>query len=333
MDAYGTGDFANEKFEIIRISIRLFRMRGLTLKQLEAAKAIARHGTLTAAARAVGVTPSAMTTRLKELETVSGFTLFDRTSAGLQINRAGDLILAMTDQIHAAIELTEGRLSDLKGVTTGSLVVGITSTAKYFAPRLIADFARRFPGVDIALQVGNRLEIVQALRRFSIDVAIMGRPPMQMDLRAEAFGDHPLVIIAPPDHPLSGRIGIAKSEIAKESFLTREEGSGTRTVFEEFFDGLANRRSRFAIEIGSNETIKQGVMAGLGLALISAHTVAFEVETGRLAVLDVEGLPVLRKWFIAHHRERTVLPTLDAFWTFTLAEGPRHLPILPARVG
>jgi DNA-binding transcriptional LysR family regulator len=308
-------------------------MQGLTLKQLEALKAIARHRTVTAAAGAVGVTPSAMTTRLKELEAVCGFQLFDRTPQGLQANRAGTVLLGMADQIHAAIGMAQGALSDLKGVTAGALVIGITSTAKYFAPRLIADFARRYPGVDITLSVGNRLETIAALRRLAVDVAIMGRPPAQIDLIAEAFGDHPLVIIGPPDHPMVGRRNIPKVEIAKEPFLMREEGSGTRTVFEEFFEGQVNRRIQFGIEIGSNETIKQGVMAGLGLALISAHTVAFEVETRRLAVLDVADLPILRKWFIARHADKAALPAMDAFWGFTRAEGKHHLPelIIPSR--
>ncbi len=304
-------------------------MRGLTLKQLEAARAIARHGTATAAAGALGVTPSAMTTRLKELEANCGFTLFDRASTGLKANPAGGVVLAMADQIHAAVALAEGTLSAMRGVTAGALVIGITSTAKYFAPRLIADFARLYPGVEITLLVGNRLETLKALESLAIDIAIMGRPPPRIDLVSKAFGDHPLVIIGPPDHRLVGRAAIPKAELADEPFLMREAGSGTRAVFEELFDTAPHRRARFGIEIGSNETIKQGVMAGLGLALISAHTVAFEVETDRLAVLDVAGLPIHRKWFVAHHGQKTVLPAMKAFWDFTLDQGESHLPEIP----
>ncbi len=304
-------------------------MRGLTLKQLDALKAIARHGTVTAAAGAVGITPSAMTSRLKELEAIADLQLFDRTSHGLHVNRAGTVLLDMADRIHTAIESAEGTLSELKGITAGSLIIGITSTAKYFAPRLIADFARHYPGVDITISVGNRLDTVEALHHLAIDIAIMGRVPTQLDLVAEAFGDHPMVIVGPPDHALVGRRGIPKDEVAREPFLMREEGSGTRAVFEEFFGGQVNRRTRFGIEIGSNETIKQGVMAGLGLAVISAHTVAFEVETGHLAVLDVAGMPVTRKWFVARHADKAVLPAMKAFWQFTLAQGIGHLPHVP----
>ena len=301
-------------------------MRGLTLKQLEAVRAIAQHGTLTAAAGAVGVTPSAMTTRLKELEAVCGFELFDRASAGLKMNRAGETLLALAFQVHAAIEAAEGSLATLKGVTSGSLVVGITSTAKYYAPRLIADFAARYPGVDISLMVGNRLEIIDGLKRLKIDVAIMGRPPDWLDLVSEPFGDHPMIMIGPPGHPLAGVRDIERADIAGERFLMREDGSGTRVVFEEFFHGPVNRDRRFTIEIGSNETIKQGVMAGLGLALISAHTVAFELETGRLVWLDVKGLPIRRKWYVAYHADRALLPAMKAFREFTLSEGAGHLP-------
>lgn len=303
-------------------------MRGLTLKQLEAVRAIARHGAVTAAAGAVGITPSAMTTRIKELEAICGLPLFDRTNAGFRVSRAGALILRLADQIHGAIEAADGSLAGLKGLTAGSLVIAITSTAKYFAPRLIADFARLYSGVDITLTVGNRIDTINSLRRMAVDVAIMGRPPEKLDLVSEPFGDHPMVIIAPPDHRFVGREGLSKADVATEPFLMREEGSGTRTVFEEFFDGPVNRDTHFGIEIGSNETIKQGVMAGLGLALISAHTVAFEVETHRLAILDVEGLPILRKWFIAYHADRAVLPAMRAFKDFTLAQGAAHLPAL-----
>jgi DNA-binding transcriptional LysR family regulator len=301
-------------------------MRGLTLKQLEAVKAIARYGAVTAAAAAKGITPSAMTTRLKELEANCGFALFDRTVSGFQLNRAGMVVLGMADQIQAAIEAAESALAGLSGLTAGALVIGITSTAKYFAPRLIADFARRFPAVDITLSVGNRQEVLNALQRFSVDIVIMGRPPEHIELISEPFGDHPLVLVGPPDHPLVGRRGLTKADVVAGPFLMREDGSGTRTVFEEFFGPPVNRRTRFGIEIGSNETIKQGVMAGLGIALISAHTVAFEIQTGRLAVIDVAGLPICRKWFVAYHASKTVLPAMRAFWDFTLAEGASHLP-------
>jgi DNA-binding transcriptional LysR family regulator len=302
-------------------------MRGLTFKQLEALRAIARLGTVTGAAGAVGITASAMTTRLKELEAIAGFALFDRTAAGFRVNHVGAVMLRMANHIHDAMDLAEGTLADLRGVTAGSVVVGITSTAKYFAPRLVADFARRHPRVDISLIVGNRLETIDALKRMAVDLAIMGRPPPKLDLIAEPFGDHPMIVIAPPDHPFAGRAALLQSDIVGERFLMREEGSGTRTVFEEVFPSARTYPRHLQIEIGSNETIKQGVMAGMGLALISAHTVAFEVEMGRLAVLDVRGFPILRKWFVAYHRDKSILPAMRAFWDFTLAEGQSHLPV------
>jgi len=302
-------------------------MRGLTLKQLEAVTAIARHGSLTSAADALGVTPPAISARLKELEALAGLPLFDRGANGLRINDAGSRVLELADRVRSAIDLTAGVLGELRGVTLGTLVIGITSTAKYFAPRLIAAFARRYPDIDITLTVGNRIEIIDALRRMEVDIAIMGRPPAGLELVSEAFGDHPMIIVSPPDHPLVGRAGVTRAEVARQPFLLREEGSGTRTVFEEFFDGPVNRQTHFGIEISSNETIKQGVMAGLGLALISAHTVSFELETGRLAALDVEGLPILRKWFVARHADKAVLPAMKAFWDHVFAEGVRHLPI------
>ncbi len=304
-------------------------MRNLTLRQLAAFAAVAQERSITRAAEVIGLTPSATTSRIKELEAAAGIPLFERTSSGMILNDAGSIMLRLANHIDSAVKLAEASLADLKGVVAGRLAVGITSTAKYFAPHVIAGFSRLHPQVEVSLTVGNREQVIEALTRMTIDVAIMGRPPPEGHVRAEAFGRHPLVVVAAPGHPLARRAHVALDDLAEEPFLLREEGSGTRSVFDELFREARPRQGRVFIEIGSNETIKQGVMAGLGLALISAHTIAFEVELGRLVVLPVEGTPVWRRWFSAYRVDKTEMPAMRAFRHYLMEEGLRHLPKLP----
>jgi DNA-binding transcriptional LysR family regulator len=306
-------------------------MRNLTFKQLQAVAAIARTGTITAAAKELNVTPAALTSRLKQLEEEAGLALFDRTSSGLKATDAGQAMLWAVDSIKVALEACAARLEAMKGLAGGRVSLGVVSTAKYFAPRATAAFADLHPGVAINLRVGNRDATIDALRDYGVDLAIMGRPPPDIPVMAQPFGEHPFVVIAPPNHPLVGRTGLQKHDLVDEAFLVREEGSGTRTVFEEFMTGLVICRPRVEIDVGSNETIKQAVMAGLGIALISAHTVEAEVESGRLGLLDVAGLPIARQWFIVRRADKALSPAASAFWSFLAEEGHSWLPSLQLR--
>jgi LysR family transcriptional regulator, low CO2-responsive transcriptional regulator len=230
------------------------------------------------------------------------------------------------DSINTVLETCTDRLRTLKGGAGGRVTMGVVSTAKYFAPQVIAGFVRRHPGVEINLSVGNRGSTVEALRNYEIDFAIMGRPPRDFAIEAEIFGPHPLVLIAAPSNPLIGRKGLTRADLSEESFLVREEGSGTRTVFEEFMNGVIIKRARLGIDSGSNETIKQAVMAGLGIALLSAHTVAAEVESGRLVLLDVQGLPIRRDWYAVRRADKVLGPAAQAFWEYLMQDGARWLP-------
>ena len=305
------------------------QIRNLSLKQLHAVAAIARLGTMTRAAQELNVTPAALTARIKGLEDEIGLLLFDRTHAGLKPTDAGRELLWAIDSIGTVLETCTERLRALRGGQGGRVSLGVVSTAKYFAPRIVGGFARAHPGVEIDLVVGNRGATVEALRDYRVDLALMGRPPRDFPVTAESFGPHPLVVIAAPDHRFAGRHGLTREELAEEPFLVREYGSGTRTVFEEFMTGLLIRRARIGIDSGSNETIKQTVMAGLGIALISGHTVASEVADGRLVLLDVEGLPIRRDWFSVRRADKVLSPAGQAFWDFLVGEGAAWLPDLP----
>lgn len=304
-------------------------MRDLSLRQLRAVIAIAKSGKIVSAASELGLTPPAVTEQLRLLETNFGIHLFDRTSAGLRPTDAGRLILDLALRTESMIEAASQEINALKGIKGGTVTIGVVSTAKYFAPRLIHAFMKLNPEIEIRLVVGNRKETVEELKTYGIDVAIMGRPPDGIVVSKAAFGPHPYVAIARPDHPLAGaKRALDRSCLAQEQLLLREEGSGSRVVFEEFVAGL--RRAELPmVEFGSNETIKQAVMAGLGLAVISAHTIELEIETGRLVVLNIKDLPVVREWNLVHRMDKKLAPAADAFWRFALKDGREFLPRIP----
>ncbi len=303
-------------------------MRRLTLKQLETVRAVAHAGTIVQASEKLNVTPAALTSRIKLLEENAGLSLFDRCGGRLRLTAAGEEVVNAARQIDLVLNELDGTLGAIRGMRAGRISIGVVSTANYFAPRLIAAFARLNPQIEVAISVGNRAEMVNQLRDYNIDVGLMGRPPMDFPIESTAFGPHPQVVVAAADHPLAQRRNIDKTELTNESFIVREDGSGTRSVFEYFFSNVVVRQPKISIEIGSNETIKQAVIAGLGIALISAHTIEAEVESGRLAVLDVKGLPIIRQWFIVRRADRPFSPIGQAMWDFTLAEGPKLLPKL-----
>ncbi len=209
------------------------------------------------------------------------------------------------------------------------VAVGVVSTAKYFAPRALAGFLAHYPAVELRLVTGNRAEIIDGLRRLEIDVAIMGRPPGDLDVVREVMGDHPHVVIARPDHPLARLAAIAPAALTRETFLTREPGSGTLGLMERFFAD-ANIAPRIGMRISSNETIKQAVIAGLGIAFISAHTIDAELQEARLALLAVRGLPVVRQWFAVRLRDRPLIPAAARLHDFLKTDGRQYLPRIEA---
>lgn len=303
-------------------------MRNLTLRQLRALSAIQTHGKIVSAAKALRLTGPAVTLQLKQVEEEAGVALFDRTSDGMRPTAAGLAVIDAARTIEERLRVLADEIDAIRGVRKGSLIVGAVSTAKYFAPKLFAGFMRDYPGIDMKLVVGNREETVASLRDHLIDVALMGRPPRDLPVRATVFGDHPLIVVGAPGHPLAGRRDIPKEELAREHFIIREPGSGTRISFERFLGDIPGRLDEPGTEMDSNETIKQAVMAGLGVAFISAHTVAWEVEAGRLAVLDVAGLPIRRQWFAVSRADRAVTPAMSAFEQFLARTGAAFLPLV-----
>ncbi len=304
-------------------------LRRITLKQLRALAAVTSAGTVSGAARALHVTPPAVALQLRLLEEAAGLPLVERAERGLRPTAAGREVLAAAKRIETALGECGEALRALSGGEGGAVAVGVVSTAKYFAPRALAAFAKAHPNIDVRLKVGNRRETVAALAGYDLDFAITGRPPEDFAVEKAVIGDHPHIIIGPPDHPLIGRPRLTLAELAGEPFLLREPGSGTRLLMKRLF-AAAGLSPTLGMEIGSNETIKQAVMAGLGIALISAHTVWAEIADGRLAAFDVQGLPVVRQWFVVKRKEKRLLPAAQALWSFLSESGARYLPRIPA---
>jgi len=303
--------------------------RRVSLKQLRAFGALVAEGSVSAAAQRLSLTPPAVSQQLQRLEEAAGgLPLYDRHSRGVRLTEAGRELLAALERVEAALADAAIALETLRGVSAGRVAIGMISTAKYFAPLALAAFKRANPGVELAIKIGNRETVLSALRSFELDLAITGYPPEDFPVARAVLGPNPHVIIAAPDHPLVGRPGVPLSVVGRETILLREPGSGTRALLRRLFPEEAPLGPR--IEIGSNETIKQAVMAGMGIALISAHTCAAELADRRLALIDAEGLPVLRQWFVIRRADKRLLPVAEALWRHLVASAAEFLPRLPA---
>ena len=296
-------------------------MRGVTIRQLQIFAAAAGHLSFARTSEQLHLTQAGVSLQIKQLEEMAGFALFERRGRQVALTEAGEVLLRYAQQILGALKDADAALSALKGLTGGRIRVGVVSTAKYFAPALLAQFQQRYPAVRVSLSVNNREIVVRELERDEIDVAIMGQPPQRLATDAVAFADHPLVVIASPAHPLTRARRIPLGALAGETFLVREQGSGTRSSMERFFAARAFE-PRIGNVMNSNETIKQAVMVGMGLALISRHTIGLELSTGRLAVLDVVGLPLMRRWYVVRRAGRIASPATTAFVDFVVAEAP-----------
>ena len=300
-------------------------LREVTIRQLRALAAVHSDRSVTAAAKRLHLSQPAVTLQIRNLQTLAGLPLIQRTGDGMLLTDAGREVLALSERIEAAITNCETSLEMMAGKTAGRVSIGAVSTAKYFVPFMISGFSRLHPNVDVTLSIGNRQEIGTALRGYDLDFAIMGRPPADIDMDVRLIGDHPHVIIAPTGHRLARKSRIALADLAEETFLMREPGSGTRGLMEQLFE-TARVRPKIGMAMSSNETIKQAVIAGLGIAFISAHTVATELDERRLVTLDVDGLPVVRQWFVLSRKDKILLPPARAMLEFLGARGAQFLP-------
>ena len=292
-------------------------IRSLTLRQLQIFVIASRCPSFARAAEELHLTQPAVSMQIRQLEEAIGLPLFERVARRLALTEAGERLSHHASRILGEIKDAEDAMMSLTQADSGSIAVSIVSSATYFAPKLLALYRQQYPKVDVHFSVGNRETLLRLLQDNATDLAIMGRPPPELGTTAEPLAYHPHVIVAPLSHPLRHAKAFDLQELANDTFLLREPGSGTRAVAEHVF-----RQNLFvparSVTLGSNETIKQAVMAGMGVSLISLHTLSLELRTDEIAVLDVNGTPVERTWQLVHSRSKQLSPTCLAFRRFLL---------------
>ncbi len=295
-------------------------LRNLSMRQLRVFLSAARHLSFSKAAAELNLTAPAVSMQIREMESDLGIELFARVGRRVELTTAGEYFLVYAKRIAANLRDAEVTLSKLRGTEGGTLKIGLVSTAKYFLPQLLARFRDEHFGLQIKLEVRNRDQMVELLRDGDIELAIMGRTPADMDTRIEAFAAHPHAFIASPEHPLAREQGISPLVLNQVELISREQGSGTRAIMERF---LNDRRlsPRVSMEMSSNESIKQAVMANLGISFVSLHTVGLEVTHGKLAVLDIEETPISRAWHVVALNRGNHSAPAEAFRYFVLEHG------------
>jgi DNA-binding transcriptional LysR family regulator len=291
----------------------------LTLRQIEVFNAVARLKNYTRAAESLHMSQPAVSMQIKQLEDNVGLPLFEQVGKQIHLTDAGRYMYDYGRSMSDLLAEAEAVFEAIKGVERGSLSISVATTASHFATRLLAEFTKQHEGITISLDITNREALQKQLENNEPDLVIMGQPPEGVDVEADAFMENPLVMIAPAGHALSGQRNIPLSAIENESFVVREQGSGTRVAIERFF-ARHNIQFNTGIEMTSNEAIKQAVEAGLGLGIVSIHTLELELETRRLQVLDVFDFPIVRHWYIMQRKGKRLSPAAIEFKQFVLEQ-------------
>lgn len=300
-------------------------MSRITLHQLKVFESVARHLSFTRAAEELFLTQPTVSLQIKQLENLVALPLFEQMGKRIYLTEAGQELYQYSRAIAQLIADMELALDELKGLERGKLNISVVSTANYFAPHLLAKFCQRYQGITVSLNVTNRENVLRQLADNLTDLAIMGQPPDGLDIVSESFMENPLVIIAPPNHPLCGQQKIPVKRLAQEVFLVREPGSGTRNAMERFFTEQQITINR-GMETDTSEAIKQAVQAGMGLGIMSRHTIELELITNRLMILDVQGFPIMRHWHIVHRKNKRFSRVAKTFKEFLLKEAPALIP-------
>ena len=295
-------------------------MKHATLRQLKVFEAVARHLSFSRAADELHLTQPAVSTQIRKLEEHAENALFEQFGKKIFLTPAGSELLQISRAIIQQFEAAEIAMTQFKGVSGGKLNVGVISAGDYFFPRLLVEFASRHRGVTLNFTVHNRDGLLTHINDNLTDLAVMVRPPTDLDTVNRPFAPHPYVIVAAPSHPLVGQPSIPMSTLMCEPFVVRERGSDTWHSMEEGF-GDVLRDINIAMEIRSTETIKQAVIAGMGVSFLSAHTIRQEMKSGSLRVLDVQGFPLMLHWYVVHKRTKRLPPVAQAFKDFLLNDG------------
>jgi DNA-binding transcriptional LysR family regulator len=295
-------------------------MRRYTLRQLDTFLEVVRTGSVSGAAEKLHVTQPAVSMQLRQLEDAFGVPLLEVVGRRVRLTEAGRDVEQCAADAVARLKELDDRLAGHRGLKTGKVDLAVVSTAKYFMPMLLVRFRRMHPDIAISLQIHNRESMMKLLARNEVDLIIMGRVPEAMECSSTEFATNPMGVVCAPNHPLSRRRGADFSVLQGQDFVVREQGSGTRSTMEKLFAEHAVTPN-IVMEMPSNETIKQAVMAGMGMSFLSLRTVRHELAAGHLVLLDIAGLPIIRHWFVTHLSAKRLSPAAEALKHFLIEEG------------
>ena len=297
--------------------------RHTTLRQLQVFEAVARLGSFTRAAEELHLAQPTVSMQLKKLADTVGMPLFDQTGIRIHLTDTGREVYAACQEVFRAMADLEIKVADLKGVKRGRLRLAVITSAKYLAPHLLGQFGRLHPGIDFSLKVSNRERLLERIDNHEDDLYILGQPPTGLDVEAYPLVPNPLVVMASRDHPLVGVPNIPLKRVMEESFVLREPGSGTRDAVFRLLEEHGLPAPAVRMDLSSNESIKQAIVAGLGITVLSLHSLALEGTNGPIAVLDVRGFPIQRHWYLAHPKGRKPSVVAQTFLDFVRQQGPQ----------
>jgi len=294
-------------------------IRYATFRQFQVFEAIYRLGSFTRAAEELFLTQPTVSMQIKKLAEAIGLPLFEHVGRNVEPTEAGKELYAACRSMFGTLSNLEMKISDMKGLKRGRLRMGVITTAKYLAPELLGEFSKLYPGIDLSLKVTNRESIIRRIRSNEDDLYIMGQAPSgDFDVESFPFAPNPLVLMAPRNHHLVNKKNISLEEIAKEPFIVREPGSGIRDAMLKAFNAKGLRPT-IRMEIGNNEAVKHAVASGLGLSVLSLHTLSLEGIDGPVSILDVEGFPILRNWYIVHPKGKELSLVAQTFLDFVIS--------------
>ena len=295
-------------------------MKQSTLHQLKVFEAFARHNSFTRAAEELFLTQPTVSMQVKQLTKAVGMPLFDQVGKRLYLTQAGEELVKTCREVFEKLDQFEMTIADLKGLKQGRLRLAVITTAKYFVPRLLGPFCKRYPGIDVSLQVTNHEHIFNRLGENLDDLYVMSQLPESIEVTYKRILDNPLVVMAPANHPLAQEKNIPIERIAAEPFIMREPGSGTRKAVQALFD--EHKLSlKVQLDLGSNEAIKQAIAGGLGISILSLHTIALEGPSSQLTVLDAQHFPIERYWYAIYPNGKQLSIVARTFLDYLLTEG------------
>lgn len=296
----------------------------VTMRQLKVFEAVARNLSFTRASEELYLTQPAVSMQIKQLEDSVGLPLFEQLGKRIYLTEAGREMSRYSQAVLQQMKEAEEIFAELKGLKRGRLDIAVVTSANSFASQVLAAFRAQHSNIAANIRVSNRNQVLDQLMNNEVDLAIMGRPPQNLELRRTAFMENPLVVVAAPDHPLAKAQQVSLEQLRQEVFLVREEGSGTRIAMERFFtqNGV---HLKSEIVMSSNEAIKEAIQAGLGLGVVSLHTILLELETRRLVVLDVERFPIKTYWYVVHRQDKRLTTLVQSFKDFVIDQASQFV--------